>query len=1765
MPSYLRSLFRFSLLAVSAHAQISLPGMPSRSRVIQSLADVPLAFEANRGQTDSTVDFVSRGNGYTIFLSHAEAVVALRSGSHKTAESANSWPKDGAYAVRMALVGASARTKASAIDELAGKANYFTGNDPAKWRTNVPRYQKVRYEDIYPGIDLIYYGTSGQLEYDFVLRPNADPHFVRIRFDGAQSLRVTDSGDLLVGIKSGKLLFHRPILYQESKGTRTPVSGQYSLSGSTVKFRVGKYDHSRELVLDPVLAYATYLGGSTSDYGQGIALDNSGAAYITGYTQSTDFPTTAGAYSSAMVGQYDAFVTKLNSSGSALVYSTYLGGSALDQATGIAVDSSGNAYVSGFTQSADFPVVNPLPAPNNTLQSFQNAFVAEIGPDGSALLYSTYLGGSQSDQANAVVVDSAGNAYIAGNTQSANFPIVNGFQTAIVGGNDGFVSEIQAGGGALLYSTFLGGSADDFLNALTLGPGSGVTLYLVGQTKSTDFPTTAGVLQSSCAVDTSGVCNDAFVAAINPSASSASSLLFSTFLGGKGTEAANAVAADVSGIYVAGSTSSSDFPTMQPEQSSYAGGSSDAFMTKLRTDGTGLFFSTFLGGGGSDFAIGIAVDAGGNSYVSGTTLSSDFPAFNALPAPNNIFQGSAGNSDAFLAKLNNTGSTLIVSTFLGGTGNDVANAVVVDSSGNAYVAGTTSSQDMPTVNAFQPAKGGPSGTGNAFMVELSQLAQPVANLSTTSLSFASQLVGTTSVPQSITLSNFGDAALNISAVTTSGDYQANGCSGSILAAGSCELSISLTPTNTGDRSGTVTITDNASGSPRVINLDGTGIAAVVSLSPASLAFGPQNVGTTSAAQTVTLTNSGSSALTVNGVTASSNYIQTNNCPTALAVNANCAIQVSFSPSNPGSLLGQLNISDNASDSPESVALSGNGTAPAVSLSPASLAFGPQSTGTTSSAQTVTITNSGSSALTVTGITVSANYVQTNNCPATLAANANCTIQISFSPSTTGSLLGQVSISDNATGSPQLVSLSGTGTAPAVSLSPTSLAFGSQNLGTTSSTQFVTLTNSGSSALTVTGITVSSNYFQSNNCPATLAVSGNCTIQVSFSPTSTGSLLGQLNISDNAPGSPQSVSLSGTGNVVLKQATTTSLSASPNPSIYNQQLTFTAVVAGPSGVPTGLVNFADGAINLGTGTLSGGVASFTISSLAVGSHSITAAYGGDTNFSISTSPALSQAVNKAGTTTGLVSNINPSLVSQAVTFTATVAGQYAGMPTGSVTFKLGTVVLKVVTLANAQASYTSSYSTAGSRLIKATYSGDANFLVSNSTAVNQVVNKVSTTSSVTSSQNPSIFGQTLTFTNTVLSNNTTLGLPTPTGTVTFLRGAATLGAGTLSGGVATFTTSSLAAGTFGITASYAGDANYAGTHSSNLSQVVNKGTTTTALISSSNPATAGQSVSLTATVSPEYGGTISGTVTFKQGTTTLATAPTNGGVATYSTSSLPSGSDIITATYNGSPNLTTSSMSTTQTIYQSASCSQELFTGFEGGTNGNTVDAATLGNNTFGYQIGSWTLTGGTIRWSNTMSQGLQNPTAVLCGTNQSYPAGNSTLSIVETGTGIAVENRLDYRWNYDGLATLSANVWFYSDRVLGDARAMDVFSIRSKGSEWVNFMFNASGGSLKFILESPASDSNGLGGSGGAVLYTPGTWVNLRLQYNNSGHHYGAVYDINGAQIGNVLSVIAVGSLNAHSVGVGHIGSQILNAGKHNYWDSLQIFYEPVNFPELPQ
>jgi hypothetical protein len=718
-----------------ASTQQTRSGASGLRQWIADYGRLPLAFEANTGQTDRRVKFLSRGRGYTVFLTGDEAVLALPKAADAawTVKSAGG-PVDHPEAVessrlaldvvRMKLVGANVNAAATGADELAGKSNYFNGNDPKKWRTNVPNYARVKYPGVYPGVDLIYYGNqSGQLEYDFVVAAGADPSAITLKVaadrvqpaKGARRkpLRIAADGDLLVKVGGGEIRFHKPVVYQnEPDGARRDAgAGRRILQESRfvlvapnqVRFALGRYDHKEPLIIDPVLSYSTYLGGSApggSSIGYAIAADPSGNAYIVGSTTSSDFPAQGPVQPTYGPGG-DVFVTKLAPSGSALVYSTFLSGADFSGGTegsGIAVDASGAAYVTGLTTSDDFPTVNPIQGSLGG-PGAENAFITKLDPSGAALVYSTYYGGSAGNRAAAIAVDASGDAYVAGLTLDT-LPTVNALQPVYGGNVDAFVAKLNAAGGAFIYATYLGGSGDDYATSIAVD--SGGNAYVAGLTVSTDFPTHAP-FQAANATSV----GTAFVAKIN---AAGSALVYSTYLGGSYFDIANAIAVDGSGdAYVAGETGSSDFPTKNPVQATNlaaSGGGDNGFIAEFNPAGSALVYSTYLGGSVTDTLTSIAVDSHGNTYVGGTTSSVNFPTVNPLPVSEG---GLAANST--IAELEVGGSALVFSTHFGAnsigqtttTGSNYIEAITVDPTGNLYVTGGTNSAIYPTLSAFQAA------------------------------------------------------------------------------------------------------------------------------------------------------------------------------------------------------------------------------------------------------------------------------------------------------------------------------------------------------------------------------------------------------------------------------------------------------------------------------------------------------------------------------------------------------------------------------------------------------------------------------------------------------------------------------------------------------------------------------------------------------------------------------------------------------------------------------------------------------------------------------------------------------------------------------------------------------------------------------------------------------------------------------------------------------------------------------------------------------
>ncbi|MBC7350173.1 MAG: SBBP repeat-containing protein [Candidatus Aminicenantes bacterium] len=707
--------FSVNLHALSGGSIAKVEKKPS----IYNYGKLPLYFIRNDGQIDSRVKFYEKAAGHSIFFAEDGIYMMLTKHIEEgqlpdkalrrfkdEAKLANS-KKSKTELVRLTPLNARKRAEIVAEEEQFGRVNYFIGRNQEKWKTGIPTFRKVRYREIYDGVDIVFYGNNNQLEYDIIAQPGVDVSKIAFEYEGIKDLKISEDGDLIALLPSGeKVVQKKPVIYQVGEdGSNNRISGEYRIIETGQKyifnFSLKDYDRSKPLTIDPVLIYSTYLGGSglSQESAAGIAVDSQGNAYVAGYTWSSDFPL-KNPLQANIGGHADAFISKISASGTELIYSTYLGGSDYDAAFGIAVDSEGNAYVAGASYSSNFPLNNPVQA---GFGGFLDAFIAKISSYGTELIYSTYLGGSADDYAHGIAVDFQGNAYVAGYTWSSDFPLKNPIQTksSEFYDEDAFITKISASGTELIYSTYLGGLRLD--SAQVIAVDSQGNAYVAGNTSSPDFPL-KNPLQAGFGGD-----YDAFITKID---SSGTELIYSTYLGGSYYDNANSIAVDYQGnAYIAGYTYSSDFPLNNPLQAGHGGGLYDAFIAKISASGTELIYSTYLGGSADDYANGLAVDSQGNAYVAGYTDSPNFPLKNPI-------QINLGPGNVFITKISASGTGLIYSTCLGGSGLDSANSIAVDSQGNAYVAGRTSSICFPLKNPIQASYGG--GAEDGFVARISE-------------------------------------------------------------------------------------------------------------------------------------------------------------------------------------------------------------------------------------------------------------------------------------------------------------------------------------------------------------------------------------------------------------------------------------------------------------------------------------------------------------------------------------------------------------------------------------------------------------------------------------------------------------------------------------------------------------------------------------------------------------------------------------------------------------------------------------------------------------------------------------------------------------------------------------------------------------------------------------------------------------------------------------------------------------------------------------
>jgi hypothetical protein len=780
------------------------PASPSNpttsSPALVAYRHLPLIFERNQGQSDPRVKFLAHGSGYGLFFTKDSAVLSFRPSVHSSS------------ALSMELVNANSRSEVKGTDHLPGKSNYFIGNDPAKWHHDVPQFARVRYASIYPGIDLVFYGNQGRLEYDFEVAPGSDPRRVALRFQGAENVSIDDNGDLILATSGGNVRLQAPHIYQTIGKEARPVQGRFELRGENeIGFALGEYDRTRALVIDPVLTYSTYLGGS-GDEGcsliltprnptplsgcPAVAVDSASNVYIAGPTTSADFPVNGSPFQSSLKGTSNIFVAKFNSSANTLEFSTYLGGDGTDYTAGVGVDTATNVIVAGTTNSSNFPTKGTNSAFQATpVNSHNHVFVSKLDPTGHTLLYSTYLSGNGIETAAGLAVgQSDQNAYVIGTTTSTNTPTatltfpatLGAYQTAPASGStiQFFMSKVDpnlSGNSSLAYSTYFGGGNPS--TGVAVGGGIAVDInnnvYITGGTNflhigaANDFPILnayQGCLDAAPATTTcptNVTATDAFVAEFNPNATTGSQLLYSTYLGGTGNDDGYGIATDGTSAYVTGLTDSTDFPAAgSGVYQATNGGGIDAFLAKLAnpvTTGTTpgtvtLSYFTYLGGLGTDVGLAVAVDSIQGARLTGWTNSPNIGELN-----NDIQTGYAGANDAFVARIDTTATTSTALghyfTYLGGTGADYGTGIAVDPQGSSYVAGETASSNFlqfaaPQNPAFQPSL---HGSSDAFLSKLG----PLLSLTLTGNSSPPTVGVGNPVSFEYTITNSGDPASNI--------------------------------------------------------------------------------------------------------------------------------------------------------------------------------------------------------------------------------------------------------------------------------------------------------------------------------------------------------------------------------------------------------------------------------------------------------------------------------------------------------------------------------------------------------------------------------------------------------------------------------------------------------------------------------------------------------------------------------------------------------------------------------------------------------------------------------------------------------------------------------------------------------------------------------------------------------------------------------------------------------------------------------------------
>jgi len=1092
-------------------------GIFAQTPPVKVLGNDTLTFEESGGSVASgQAQFRSSVSGLNFQFYASRASIDISPASEPTGKP-----------IRLSLSGANQTANIAPEGLLPGIVNYFPSSDTRTWRTNLRTWSGLRYQGIYPGIDLVYYGNRGQLEYDFVVAPQHDPQTIALQLESAQHVSIAQEGGLNISGGGASLRFSRPVIYQlAADGSRSLLAGRYVMrTADRIGFDIPSWDRSRPLVIDPVLVWSSFVGQNVDSF-FAEAIDSSNNLYL------------AGRSSGVLI------VEKISSDGTTVLYRDVLTATPTYSATAedIRVDSAGNAYVVG-TAGPNFPTTSN--AFQGSVTSGSHAFVAVLNAAGTALTYATYLAGTTSaqDQANGVALDSTNKIYVTGFTNSTTFPTTSGvFQTTNTNGSTtAFVAKIdptKSGAASLVYSTYLSGLTGQSSENGIAVDGTG-NAYVAGNA-GVDFPTTTGAFKyDGEGLGQGGV----FVTKLNPNATA---LVYSAYLG---VGQANGIAVDGSGdAYLTGTVGIEDFPTTTGAfQVIFPTG----FASALNAAGSGLVYSTFLSGPNqiltpTDIAIEPGCVSACNAFVVGYTGENDLTLVNPIQDFNASFVNGTTGNDVFVTELNGTGTAAVFSTFIGGSSDESTlgtahqPAIAANATGDAFVVGETSSFDFPVTLTTTPQR-------NTFAVRIGATAAATAVVFPTTLSFSTQQpVAVVSTPLVVTLRNMGSNAMPITSITPSpSDYaETNTCGSSLAAGGECTISVTFKPTTAASRPGTLTIVQGGNNSPNVVTLAGTGVAQpFITLAPGSLTFGDQSVGTASPAQVVTVGNSGAASLTLGGsaFSLSGNFAQTNNCPAALAQNAICTVNIAFLPTQNGPFSGQLFVSSNSSGLATSfVNLSGTGVvgAPMLTLNTAGLVFGPQVIGTNSFAQNVTVSNTGNVPVTIFGVSVGGDYT-TSGCIQTLSPGQVCFVRVTFTPTAAGTRAGTVTLTDSTQVGTHSFTTTGTGLTPTLTLAmnPPALLFADLGVGNTSTPALtIQVTNTGDAPVLIDRVFATGDYrVNSTGCVTNLRVGAVCNISVEFVPTATGTRAGTIVLEDAATGSPHAITLSGKGLVAAPAA------------------------------------------------------------------------------------------------------------------------------------------------------------------------------------------------------------------------------------------------------------------------------------------------------------------------------------------------------------------------------------------------------------------------------------------------------------------------------------------------------------------------------------------------------------------------------------------------------------------------------------------------------